>query len=98
MNAHKTANTMTRPSNIRVVCTRSGLGMLVNMRWNMMPALENRLGRFLYFEHRRRRSEVPGCLILSGGKVDSISSYCLESGWFVNFAGLRGLAKNTPAV
>jgi len=25
--------------------------MLVNMRWNMMPALENRLGRFLYFEH-----------------------------------------------
>jgi len=51
VNAHKAANTMARTMNMRVVCARSGLGMLVNMRWNMMPALENRLGRFLYFEH-----------------------------------------------
>ena len=35
---------------MRVVCTRSDLGMLVNMRWNMMPA-RNRLRRFFYLQH-----------------------------------------------
>ena len=42
---------MARTMKMRGVCARSDFGTLVNMRWNMMPALENRLGRFLYFEH-----------------------------------------------
>jgi hypothetical protein len=40
VNAHKAANTMAVTMKMRVVCARSDLGMLVNMRWNMMPALE----------------------------------------------------------
>ena len=35
--AHTVASTMAR-TNIRAVCTLSDLGMLVNIRWNMMPA------------------------------------------------------------
>ena len=44
---------------MRVVCARSDLGMLVNMRWNMMPALENRLGRFLSISSVSMVSALP---------------------------------------
>ena len=69
---------MARTMNMRVVCARSDLGMLLNMRWNMMPALENRLGRFLYFQHlygfrltANRSDEGPklrDCLIFSAAR------------------------------
>ena len=71
MNAHKAANTIARTMNMRVVCARSDLGMLLNMRWNMMPALENRLGRFLYFEHL-----YVFCVTAIGADEGGVTSFC----------------------
>jgi hypothetical protein len=71
-----------------------------------MPVLENRLGRFLYFQHlygfrltANRSDEGPKFRLphFFRGKADSISSYCLESGWFVNFADCEQTVKRKAA-